>query len=56
MLLVKIDVAKTSGPDILPGRLLQCLAKEITPVLHYILCQSLYTDELPTECTQQQAN
>ena len=31
MLLDKIDVSKSSGPDKLPGRLLQSLAKEITP-------------------------
>ena len=37
MLLDRIDVSKSSGPDKLPGRLLQCLAKEITPVVHYIL-------------------
>ena len=33
----------------LPVRLLQCLAKEITPIVHYIFTQSLCTDELPTE-------
>ena len=48
MLLDKIDVSKSSGPDKLPGRLLQCLAKEITPVVHYIFTQSLCTGELPT--------
>ena len=31
MLLDRIDVSKSSGPDKLPGRLLQSLAKEITP-------------------------
>ena len=30
------DVSNSSGPDKLPGRLLQCLAKEITPVVHFI--------------------
>ena len=43
---------KSSGPDKLPGRLLQCLAKEITPVVHFIYTQSLCTGELPTEWTQ----
>ena len=36
MLLDRIDVSKSSGPDKLPGRLLQSLAKEITPVVHSI--------------------
>ena len=36
----------------LPGRLLQCLAKEITHIVHYIFTQSLCTGELPTEWTQ----
>ena len=31
MLQDRIDVSKSSGPDNLPGRLLQSLAKEITP-------------------------
>ena len=34
------------------GRLLQSLAKEITPVVHFIFTQSLCTGELPTEWTQ----
>ena len=52
MLLDSIDVSKSSGPDKLPGRLLQSLAKEITPVVHFIFTQSLCTGELPTEWTQ----
>ena len=52
MLIDRIDVSKSSGPDNLPGRLLECLAKEITPVVHYIFTQSLCTGELPTEWTQ----
>ena len=48
MLLDRIDVSKSSGPDKLPGRLLQSLAKEITPVIHFIFAQSLCTGELPT--------
>ena len=52
MLLDRIDVSKSSGPDKLPGRLLQSLAKEITPVVHFIFAQSLCTSELPTEWTQ----
>ena len=36
----------------LPGSLLQSLAKEITPLLHFIFTQSLCTGELPTEWTQ----
>ena len=48
MLLDRIDVSKSSGPYKLPGRLLQSLAKEITPVLHFIFTQSLCTGELLT--------
>ena len=33
-------------------RLLQSLAKEITPVVHFIFTQTLCTGELPTEWTQ----
>ena len=51
MLLDRIDVSKSSGPDKLPGRLLQSLAKEITPVVHFFFT-SLCTGELPTEWTQ----
>ena len=49
MLLDRIDVSKSSGPNKLPGRL---LAKEITPIVHFIFTQSLCTGELPTEWTQ----
>ena len=52
MLPNRIDVSKLSGPDKLPGILLQSLAKEITPGVHFIFTQSLYTGELPTEWTQ----
>ena len=52
MLLDRIDVSKSSGPDKLPGRLLQSLAKKITPVVYFIFIQSLCTDELPTEWIQ----
>ena len=52
MLLDRIDVSKSSGPDKLPGRLLQCLAKEFTPAVHYIFTQSLCTGEIPTEWIQ----
>ena len=52
LLLDRIDISKSSGPDKLPGRLLQSLAKEITPVVHVTFTQSLSTGELPTEWTQ----
>ena len=42
MLLDRINVSKSSGPDKLPGRLLQSLAKEITPVVHYLYSITLY--------------
>ena len=48
MLLDRIDVSKSSGPDKLPGRLLQSLAKEITPVVHFVFTHTLCTGELPT--------
>ena len=52
MLLDRIDVSKSSGPDKLSRRLLQCPAKEITPIVHYIFTQSLCTGKPPTEWTQ----
>ena len=52
MLLDRIDVSKSSGTDKFPGGLLQSLAKELTPVVHFIFTQSLCTGELPTEWTQ----
>ena len=52
MLRDRINVSKSCGPDKLPGRLMQSLAKEITPVVHFIFTQSLCTGELPTEWTQ----
>ena len=51
MLLDRIDVSKSWTRQV-PGSLLQCLAKEITSVAHYIFTQSLCTGELPTEWTQ----
>ena len=50
-LLDKIDVSKASGPDCIPGRILQNLARELAPVLHFIFEQSLNTDDLPAEWT-----
>ena len=50
-LLDKIDVSKASGPDCIPGRLLQNLARELAPVLHFIFEQSLNTGDLPAEWT-----
>ena len=52
MVLDRINVSKSSGPDKLPGRLLQRLATEITPIVHFIFTQSLCTVKLPTEWTQ----
>ena len=50
-LLDKIDVSKASGPDCISGRILQNLARELAPVLHFILEQSLNTGDLPAEWT-----
>ena len=52
VLLDRIDVSKSSEPDKLHGRLLQSLANEITPVVHFIFSQSLCTSKLHTEWTQ----
>ena len=52
MLLDRIDVSKSSGPDKLPVILLQSLVKESSPLVHFIFTQSLCTGELPTELTQ----
>ena len=46
-LLDKIDASKASGPDCIPGRILQNLARELAPVLHFIFEQSLNTGDLP---------
>ena len=43
MLLDRVDVSTSSGPDKLPGRLLQSLAKEITPVVQIIFTRSICT-------------
>ena len=50
-LLDKIDVSKASGPDCFPGRILQNLARELAPVLHYIFDQSLNSGDLPADWT-----
>ena len=50
-LLDKIDVSKASGPDCIPGRILQNLARELAPVLHLIFEQSLNTGDLPAAWT-----
>ena len=52
LLLLLLLLLLLSGPDKLPGRLLQSLANEVTPVVHFIFTQSLCTGELPTEWTQ----
>ena len=51
-LLDKIDVSKASGPDCIPGRILQNLARELAPVLHYIFDQSLNSGDLPNGLLQ----
>ena len=50
-LLDKIDVSKASGLDCIPGRILQNLARELAPVLHFIFEQSLNTGDLSAEWT-----
>ena len=48
-LLDKFDVSKASGPDCIPDRILQNLARELAPVLHYIFYQSLDSGDLPAD-------
>ena len=50
-LLDKIEVSKASGPDCIPGRIFQNLARDLAPVLHFIFEQSLSTGDLPAEWT-----
>ena len=50
-LLDKIDISKAYGPDSIPGRILQNLARELAPVLHYIFDQSLNSGDLPADWT-----
>ena len=47
-----ISTSKSSGPDGIPGKLLQSLAKELTPVLRFIFEQSLLTGDLPIDWTR----
>ena len=43
--------SKSSGPDGIPGKLLQSLANELAPVLRFIFEQSLLTGDLPVDWT-----
>ena len=47
-----INTSKSSGPDGIPGKLLQSLAKELAPVLRFIFEQSLLTVDLPIDWTR----
>ena len=47
-----INTSKSSGPDGIPGKLLQSLAKELVPVLRFIFEQSLLTGDLPIDWTR----
>ena len=47
-----INTRKSSGPDGIPGKLLQSLAKELASVLRFIFEQSLLTGDLPTDWTR----
>ena len=47
-----INTSKSSGPDGIPGKLLQSLAHELAPVLHFIFEQSLLTGDLPVDWTR----
>ena len=44
-LLDKIDVSKASGLDCIPGWILQNIARELAPFLHFMFEQSLNTGE-----------
>ena len=43
---IKLNTSKSSGPDGIPGKLLQSLANELAPVLRFIFEQSLLTGDL----------
>ena len=47
-----INTSKSSGPDGIPGKLLQSLANELAPVLRFIFEQSLLTGDLPVDWTR----
>ena len=47
-----INTRKSSGPDGIPGKLLQSLTKELASVLRFIFEQSLLTGDLPTDWTR----
>ena len=47
-----INTSKSSGPDGMPGKLLQSLANELAPVLRFIFEQSLLTGDLPVDWTR----
>ena len=47
-----INTRKSSGPDGIPGKLLQSQAKELASVLRFIFEQSLLTGDLPTDWTR----
>ena len=47
-----INTSKSSGPDGIPGKLLQSLAKELAPVLRFIFEQSFLTGDLPINWTR----
>ena len=48
-LLQNINVSKASGPDHIPGRLLNELSNEIAPVLHTIFVQSINDGVIPSD-------
>jgi hypothetical protein len=50
-LLENINVSKAAGPDEIPGRLLNMLSTELTPVIHSIFVQSLETGKVPDDWT-----
>ena len=50
-----INTSKSSGPDGIPGKLLQSLANELAPVLRFIFEKSLLTGDLPVDWTRANA-
>ena len=51
-LIDRINTSIFSGPDGIPGKLLQSLANELAPVLRFIFEQSLLTGDLPVDWTR----
>ena len=48
-ILESLDIAKASGPDKIPTRILKLCASEIAPILTVIFIQSLNSGQIPKD-------